>query len=82
MSKEKLGQEPAFPCEEIDEKNSKRGNQIKVLKGGISKRFYAACMAMQGIIAATRQDDIYPTAENISELSYKYADEMLKQENL
>jgi len=35
-----------------------------------------------GIIAATRQDDIYPTAENISELSYKYADEMLKQENL
>ena len=60
---EKLGQEQAF----ADEYNS-----------GMSKRFYAACVAMQGMIT----QGVTTTTEDFIETCYVYADELLKQENL
>lgn len=68
MEKEKLGQEQAF----ADEYNT-----------GMSKRFYAACAAIQGIMANVRAE---PTEDshfkNMAEDAYRIADELLRQENL
>lgn len=73
----KLGQEPAFPAENLGQYSY----------SGMSKRFYAACAAMQGILASqvgnyeveggTRQD----YCEQLIEQSFQFADELLKQEN-
>ena len=72
MSKEKLGQEPAFPQPPL-----KTVNGETVFVDGMSKRFYAACAAMQGLISH------YGVAfeEQHIQKSYYYADELLKQEN-
>lgn len=67
---EKLGNEPAFP--------SKNVARATGYPEGISKRFYAACMAMQGLM--TNNDD--PAYEYIAKSSFKMADELLKQEQL
>ena len=75
---EKLGQEPALPNAE--------GNYVV---DGLSKRFYAACAAMQGLLAnndyiarklSTFNNKIEDTDTIISD-AYKLADELLKQEN-
>lgn len=73
----KLGQEPAFPY--VDENaiigNTPSGQQ------GINKRFYAACAAMQGLLAKYNLNN--PSDQGIiCQLSYELADELLKQENL
>ena len=47
-SKDKLGQEPAFP---IKYKDLTPFGELENIEVGISKRFYAACAAMQGILA-------------------------------
>ena len=75
MEESKLGKEPAFPVE------------VNVTKPrttmGISKRFYAACAAMQGIMASSHALPSTPEHFiNIVEDSYRIADELLKQENL
>lgn len=84
----KLGQEPAFP-------NDNTMDCQPPYCYGMSKRFYAACSAMQGIISNRElQIAIYSDASNVdinplrlfgTELlihrSYEYADELLKQEN-
>lgn len=78
MENKKLGQEPAFPTSEF-------GNTLPINspQQGMSKRFYAACCAMQGILASS----VFSVGENIQssewvvKTSYKYADELLKQEN-
>ena len=87
MENKKLGQEPAYPCEigfengNIQEMHQ-NGNYT-ALHNGMSKRFYAACCAMQGILA---NPHFRETAGNnpivISELSFEIADELLKQESL
>ena len=73
----KLGQEPIFPV------NDDNYGNVGMHSIGISKRFYAACCAMQGILA---NPHFRETAGNnpivISELSFEMADEILKQENL
>lgn len=74
----KLGQEPAFPCDVRTMSDS-----------GMSKRFYAACAAMQGFLSnglimqdlARMQKDPDINKRNIVSMSYEYADELLKQEN-
>ncbi|MDA3854962.1 MAG: hypothetical protein PF569_01790 [Candidatus Woesearchaeota archaeon] len=75
--KEKLGQEPAFPF------NFEENVPVD-LDPGMSKRFYAACMAMQGLISNPNNINIHgfngTNSKLISELSYKLADELLKQE--
>lgn len=67
---DKLGQEPAFSCVTGDTSNG-------YLQEGMSKRFYAACAAMQGILS---NPTIIPS-DKLAEYSFKYADELLKQEN-
>jgi len=70
---DKLGQESAFACVSND-----------YLQEGISKRFYAACFAMQGLLASgaiNLKSFIKPDYNIIIKDSYKLADELLKQEN-
>ena len=91
MENQKLGQEPAFAALAID-KSIKSDEQTTEhsLNGnnGMSKRFYAACAAMQGILA--NQNGEYGViggtnqqyTERLISQSYQFADELLKQENL
>lgn len=67
MENEKLGQEPAPTCE---------GYHV-----GMSKRFYAACMAMQGILANSHMSTGLSNKDGLIRASYEIADELLKQEN-
>ena len=67
----KLGQEPAFPNLSI----------LTYSPEGMSKRFYAACAAMQGLLANRYPDVIGLTTEQLIGVSYECADELLKQEN-
>ena len=71
MNTEKQINAPAFPVE------SKEYGNIGINEIGMSKRFYAACMAMQGLM--TNNDD--PAYKYIAKASFKMADELLKQEN-
>ena len=76
--KTKLGQEPAFPVPtNCRLKLDSNGNVVNSPEDGMSKRFYAACAAMQGLVAH------YGLAysEQHAKESYKLADELLKQEN-
>lgn len=81
---EKLGQEPAFPMA-FKESFEAQLNSTQQ-PWGMSKRFYAACAAMQGILAANPKDTWgninMPVPSYVAELSYIFADELLKQENL
>ena len=75
--KEKLGQETAFPSvSDI----SHDGNDTMISgTNGMSKRFYAACAAMQGLLSCygnSKRDD------SIIKWSFQYADELLKQEQI
>lgn len=49
---------------------------------GMSKRFYAACAAMQGILAAKNNglDDTPAFIHFQVRVAFQYADELLKQE--
>lgn len=71
-NKEKLGQEPAFPMIDVSD--------------GMSKRFYAACAAMQGLLANNNlgklvSDDLYLQREQVAKTAFSFADYLLKQEN-
>lgn len=70
--KQKLGQESAFPTDVRDS-----GALFNKECTGMSKRFYAACAAMQGLLS---NPTIIPS-DKLAEYSFKYADELLKQEN-
>lgn len=70
MNENKLGQEPAFPCEHFPQDSTIEG---------MSKRFYAACAAMQGLISNPENKG---TSQACIRLSYEIADELLRQENL
>jgi len=72
---DKLGLEPAFP-EMHDNSDANKYGQP-----GMSKRFYAACAAMQGLLSG-RLISVATSDEVIVEISYKLSDELLKQENL
>ena len=90
-NKIKLGQEPAFPSEPkevvigqtsynvIDENGKQQimyQNQFgKELQNGMSKRFYAACCAMQGLIAVG-----YTSEELIAKQAFIQADILLQEE--
>jgi len=74
MSKEKLGQETEFPVTE------------NIGSNGMSKRFYAACATLTGILAnpnsTIQRDGSFHTYESLAETAYLAADELLKQESL
>ena len=75
----RLGQEPAFPKDSFT-------NQYQI---GMSRRFYAACAAMQGLLSnselitslASKVDNEYEFHKQIIISSYKLSDELLKQED-
>jgi hypothetical protein len=83
MSKEKLGQQSAFPMPAYSDPLAGTGqNNTHCQTYGISKRFYAACAAMQGILSSSLANPSQPVHFiNIVEDAYKFADELLKQEN-
>lgn len=70
MEKEKLGQEPAF---------ANNLNSESYIEDGMSKRFYAACAAMQGLLANETAKLL--SDEAVAYNAYKLADQLLKQEN-
>ena len=79
---EKLGQNPAFV-------RVHRTSANGYLQEGMSRRFYAACAAMQALITNFPKErminDGYIPLTEYSEIikeSYEFADELLKQENL
>lgn len=80
MESKKLGQEPAFPTSEF-------GNTLPINapQQGMSKRFYAACAAMQGILSGMDCQSMVEyrstDTEGVVSLAYMMADELLKQEN-
>lgn len=87
MSEEKLGQEPAFPskgnatCRSLSGYASYQNLKFE----GMSKRFYAACAAMQGILAnpsikLTLGPDKPNENDRLIKVAYSLADELLKQE--
>lgn len=99
MKEEKLGQEPAFPTKLnqvigqtsynfTDENGNGQigyyNNYADIVYQGVSKRFYAACAAMQGLLGNGRYDDsvVYATKTPFIELCYALADELLRQEEL
>ena len=71
-SKKKLGQEPAFPKDSFQ-------NQYQI---GMSKRFYAACMAMQGLLASGKFAEGIAHSPIIAKMSLELADELLIEEEL
>ena len=74
---EKLGQEPAFPIE------AQNAPYLLALGyAGMTKRFYAACAAMQACISCGAFNLTDTTAPYfIAEKAYDIADELLNQEN-
>lgn len=96
MENKKLGQEPAYPSEFDPQTMSFTGcKDIEFKKEyekhtcGMSKRFYAACSAMRGLLANStvasklHEHDV-PQEEQINSIikaSYEYADKLLEQEN-
>jgi hypothetical protein len=77
-----LGKEPAFPIDGVYALDAMINN-----KTGISKRFYAACAAMQGVLSNPKTMGIFAKihspdkAETLISGCYAWADELLKQEN-
>jgi len=83
----KLGSESAYPfftwnipgygnCVTIQDKDGNM-NHLEYTPG-ISKRFYAACAAIQGLLAYNKSEDY--TNKELVEEAYIVADEILKQE--
>ena len=58
----------------------KNGQHNIVVKDGMSKRFYAACAAMQGLLANPNPDMVRMDAKSVADMAYKHADELLSQE--
>lgn len=84
MDNNKLGQEQAFPIEQHD-----GIGKLYEVHHGMSKRFYAACMAMQGLITNFPKERMvnngfiaFTDHEDLIEQSFEFADELLRQEEL
>ena len=86
MTKEKIWLESAFPFKQ--KYSSSFENHP-----GMSKRFYAACAAMQGILsnssfiesftaAYPNRSDAPSMKKHLIALAYDYSDELLRQEKL
>lgn len=79
---DKLGWQPAYP--EIHQSND---GTMDYNNPGMSKRFYAACAAMQGVLSNPKTMEIFAKinspdkAEILISGCYAWADELLKQEN-
>lgn len=80
----KIGYEPAFPGKSFFKDENGIGGELSFY--GMSKRFYAACEAMKGLLAANmiisrnKDIDMVLSPKIVIEMSYELADELLKQE--
>lgn len=80
----KLVPAPAFPIADPD---MTLPGQSTLETQGMSKRFYAACAAMQGFLSSGRFECLpwilggLPQPEALVKYTYELADEILKQEN-
>jgi hypothetical protein len=90
MNKEKLGQEPAFPIEEMQKNVNDSGVSQMVPHLGISKRFYTACMIAQGIMSNMKllegnvieaAKHSIETEEHVAKMAFVIADALLKEES-
>ena len=77
--KQKLCQEPAFAT------SADLGGEA-IYQEGMSKRFYAACAAMQGLLSNSFVNTVLsqnPEVQNteVVNKAYAIADELLKREN-
>jgi hypothetical protein len=96
INEEKLGQEPAFPAKklivtgkEFSHYINDNGTKAAIFKDvidevkleGMSKRFYAACAAMQGLLATGNHSGSGTYNPFIGRISFEIADELLKAEN-
>lgn len=79
MENQKLGQEPAFAMSNSELWSNEHG-VVKNESNGMSKRFYAACAAMQGNLA--NPNSAFTSIQDCIQTSFMHADELLKQENL
>jgi len=87
MNTKKLGQEPVYPFFEYNENGYGNTVVVKTSNGklffpfqaGMSKRFYADCAAMQGLLSSDRIMEGYNKGLTIIR-AYELADELLKQE--
>lgn len=97
MKEERLGQEPAFPTKLnqvigqtsynfTDEKGNGQiayhNNYADIVYQGMSKRFYAACTAMQGLLVNSHPVFVNAGMESLIKQAYYAADELLRQEEL
>ena len=88
-TKGNLGNEPAFPNEKYSikvptGKFSYGEQEFKtevVFHRGMSKRFFAACCAMNGIMA-NNECGIGHIPQEVVKWAYSIADEMLREENV
>ena len=70
-------------CEFIESDETEIQPCIESISEPISKRFYTACCAMQGIVSGIMQSTEWNgwSDDYIAERSFEIADELLKQEN-
>ena len=80
--KQKLGQESAFGFSAYtDPKEGMGQNLTHAKREGMSKRFYAACAAMQGMLANPDTRNWARSEECVIESAYRHADALLHLEN-
>ena len=85
MENNKLGKEPAFGFGYEKQHfylNQPGKYRTPEKELGMSKRFYAACAAMQGMVSDPNVKLDEKGCINVAEMAYRIADELLKQENL
>jgi len=80
MNNTKLGKEPAFANVAFD-KDGMFTHVESEGHFGMTKRFYAACTAMGGMLANSNPSMTYMDKIKFVKDCYEYADELLKQEN-
>ena len=68
-------------CQFIDSVETEIQPCIESISEPISKRFHAACCAMQGLLANPFYNMNYLSVQSIVITSYELAEELLKQEN-
>lgn len=78
----KLGHDPAFPTP--DQNTALAMFNVGINPDGMSKRFYAACMAMQGLLTNVNIVDSLTADRRIwvVQRAFMVADEILEQEQL
>ena len=76
MENQKLGLEPTFPV--MSDKVNEEGRSFQEQENGISQRLYIATQICASLVSVFNAN----SEKQDVEIAYKYADELLSQENL